>query len=404
MPVNSLSRELMRSAVILVLLFTLILSPVGFARAQSSSSSSSQSKPDQSVPAAGGPQGDTGPIAVPKKKEQEQKPPERQPKLKNPEGMPDYSLTVNVPLVNVDVGVLTKDGQFIPGLKKENFRVLEDGVPQNITGFNQTEAPITAAMLLEFASTNYNFIIDMLTAAYTFTNSLKKEDYVAVISYDMKPETIVDFTQDKRQVLAGLNSMRMPGFRETNLFDALFDTIDRMENIEGRKYIVLISTGCDSFSKLTYDKILAKVKNTKEITIYAIGTGQAQRLRAEAGNYTHYLPCTGFNMEREAVGMDFLQADNQMNTFAHMTGGKAYFPRFIGEMPGIFSDVAQTIRNQYTIAYHPSNTKQDGTYRKLKVEIVDDHGGPLRVVNEKGKAVKYQVVAREGYKAKQVVE
>ncbi len=402
MSVNSLPHALLRSALISLLTFTLVASPMGMAQTQSSGQSSSK-PPDQSVPAAGGPQGDTGSIAVPKKKENE-KPPERTPRLKNPEGMPDYSLSVNVPLVNVDVSVLTRDGQFIPGLKKENFRVLEDGAPQAITGFNQSEAPITAVLLLEFASTNYSFLNDMMSAAYTFTASLKPEDYIAVVSYDMKPEIVVDFTQDKRQVAAGLNSLRMPGFRETNLFDALFDTIDRVENIEGRKYIVLISTGCDSFSKLTYDKILAKVKNTKETTIYTVGTGQALRLYAESHGLTGYLPCTGANFSEAAVRMDFLQADNQMNTFARMTGGKAYFPRFQGEMPGIFSDIAQTIRNQYTIAYHPSNTKQDGSYRKLKIELVDDKGGPLRVVNEKGKPIKYQIVAREGYKAKQVVE
>jgi VWFA-related protein len=398
-----------------LLLFTLVLAPVEIAKAQSSSSQSTlqttsptagqkPGTPDQTVPAAGGPQGDTGPIAVPKKKEKEEKPPERKPRLKNPEGMGDYSLTVNVPLVNVDVGVLTKDGQFIPGLKKENFKVYEDGVPQPITGFNQSEAPITAVLLVEFASTTYGFIYDMLNAAYTFTNSLKKEDYIAVVAYDMKPEIVVDFTQDKRQVFAGLNSLRIPGFRETNLFDALFDTIDRVENIEGRKYIVLISTGCDSFSKLTYNKILDKVKNTKETTIYAVGTGQALRIWAESRNLTRALPCTGSNFEEGAVRLDFLQADNQMKTFASLTGGKAYFPRFEGEMPGIFSDIAQTIRNQYTIAYHPTNSKQDGTYRKLKIELVDDKGGPLRVVNEKGKPIKYQIVARAGYKAKQVVE
>ncbi|MCU1343572.1 MAG: hypothetical protein JWN92_2995, partial [Candidatus Acidoferrum typicum] len=81
----------------------------------------------QQNPAAGGPQGDIGPMAVPKKKT-EDKPPEKQEKVKNPAGLEDYSLRVNVPLVSVDVSVLTKDGQFIPGLKKDNFRIIEDGV------------------------------------------------------------------------------------------------------------------------------------------------------------------------------------------------------------------------------------------------------------------------------------
>jgi VWFA-related protein len=102
---------------------------------------------------------------------------------------------------------------------------------------------------------------------------------------------------------------------------------------------------------------------------------------------------------------DWLQADNQMNTFAHLTGGRAYFPRFTGELPEIMKDIASDIRNQYSLAYHPTNPKLDGTYRKLKVELVAaDGSGPLKVKDQKGKDVKFQVWAREGYTAKHQVE
>jgi hypothetical protein len=100
----------------------------------------------------------------------------------------------------------------------------------------------------------------------------------------------------------------------------------------------------------------------------------------------------------------FLQADNQLSTFAKMTGGRAYFPRFEAEMPEIFNDINANIRNQYTLAYHPTNAKLDGTYRKLKVELVDGNGQPLKMRNEKGKEVKYQIIAREGYTAKHEVD
>jgi hypothetical protein len=93
-----------------------------------------------------------------------------------------------------------------------------------------------------------------------------------------------------------------------------------------------------------------------------------------------------------------------MNTFAKMTGGRAYFPRFQGELPEIFRDIGADIRNQYSLAYHPTNPKLDGTYRKLKVEVIAPDGGPLKVRDQHGKDVKYQVIAREGYTAKHVVE
>ena len=87
--------------------------------------------------------------------------------------------------------------------------------------------------------------------------------------------------------------------------------------------------------------------------------------------------------------MDYLQGDNEMNTFARLTGGRAYFPRFQAELPEIFHDVIGDIRNQYNLAYHPTNPKLDGTYRKLKVEVVAPDGGPLKVKDQKGKDVKY---------------
>ena len=371
----------------MALLALVLSSSLMFAQDQSSQNPNQQPAP----PEAGGPGNDVGPYAIPKKKEEPPPPPPTKPK--KIEGMPDYSLRVDVPLVDLDVSVVTKNGQFIPGLKKENFRVYEDGVPQNISNFNQQEAPITAVMLVEFDSTNYWYLADALNASYTFASGLKKEDWVAVVSYDMRSYIMVDFTQDKRAILGALNMLRIPGFSETNVFDALYDTLDRIDRIEGHKYIILISSGRDTFSKINLDQCLKKIKATPNVSIYAISIGRALREMADARG-----------MVGPIMSTDFLQADNQMNTFARLTGGRAYFPRFEGELPEIFRDIAADIRNEYNLAYHPTNAKLDGTYRKLKVEVVGPDGSPLKVKDQKGKDVKYQVIAREGYTAKHQVE
>jgi VWFA-related protein len=366
--------------------------------AQDQSEPAGGGQKQEAPPEAGGPQNDVGPYAIPKKKE-EPPPPPPPARPKKVEGMPDYSIKVDVPLVNVDVLVTTKDGQFIPGLKKDNFRVLEDGVQQSVADFDVSQAPITAVLLVEFASTNYYFMVDALNASYSFANALKKNDWVAVISYDMKPHILADFTQDKQAVFGALNQLRIPGFAETNLFDALYDTLDRVDQIEGRKYIILVTTGVDTFSKLNLDQIMKKIKTTHDVTIFPISVGFAVRNYCETHRcgYTH-----GIGIP---VGeMDYLQGDNEMRTFARLTGGRAYFPRFQAELPEIFRDVIGDIRNQYNLAYHPTNPKLDGTYRKLKVEVVAPDGGPLKVKDQKGKDVKYTVMAREGYTAKHTVE
>ncbi len=346
-------------------------------------------------PEAGGPQTEVGPYAIPKKKEEPPPPPPPE-KPKKVEGMPDYSIHVDVPVVSVPVMVVTKDGQFISTLEKENFRIYEDGTQQTISNFTVQEAPITAVLLIEFAATNYRFMIDALQASYSFAQSLKKEDWVAVAYYDMKPQILVDFTQDKGAVLGAINQLRVPGFSETNLFDALYDTLDRLDRVQGHKYIILVSTGFDSFSKLTLDQITKKIKTTKDVTIFPISIGWIAR-EVWGGAAPH-------GMGVPISEMDYLQADNQMRNFAKLTGGRFYQPRFQAEYPEVFHDIAGDIRHQYEISYHPTNPKMDATYRKLKVEVVAPDGGPLKVKDQKGKDVKYDIIAREGYTAKHAVE
>ena len=382
----------MRKRIVSISLLTLLFFASSGLLAQDSQQQPNPNKQD-APPAAGGPGDDISPYAIPKKKEDTPPPPPAPTTPKKVEGMPDYSIKVDVPLVNVDVLVTSKDGQFIPGLKQENFRVFEDGVQQPITNFNQSQAPITAVMLIEYASTNYNYMVEALNASYMFASTLKKDDWVAVESYDMRTYILCDFTQDKREVMGALNQLRIPGFSERNLFDALYDTVDRIDRLEGHKYILLVSSGKDTFSKLNLDQIIKKLKGTKDITIYAVSIGRMLREMLDARG-----------MVGGAQQVDFLQSDNQMNTFAHLTGGRAYFPRFQGELPEIFHDISSDIRNQYNIGYKPTNAKLDGTYRKLKVELVAPDGGPLKVRDQHGKDVKVVVYSREGYTAKHQVD
>jgi VWFA-related protein len=394
-PFTSLYR-LLRAAVAMVVLAAMVAAPFGWAQAPSPSSQKPQ--PDQASPDSGGPGADNGSIALPRKKDQPEEAPPPAPaerKVKNPEGMSNYSLRVEVPEVTVDVGVLLeKTHQFVPNLKPSNFRVYEDGVEQKIAGFKRVEAPITALLLCEFASTSWWFLNDMWNAAWAFAQQLRPQDYVALMTFDMRTQIVTDFTQDKRQLYQAINSMQMPGFSERNLFDALYEAEDRLSRIEGRKYIILIASGRDTMSKLTLDKIMQKVKTTPDITIFTVSTGGAVRAMSEGRG----------GWDSQMRDMDYLQADNEMKTFAKMTGGESFFPRFAGEMPDIFSAINTNIRSKYELVYHPTNAKQDGTYRKLRVELVDDEGNPLRFQDEKHKPLKYDVIARDGYRARPEVE
>lgn len=311
-------------------------------------------------------------------------------------GLPTFKSDVAV--VTVDVAVTDAKGHFIPGLAPSYFRVLEDNVPQQIKSISPGEAPMTVAMVIEFSAKFQQYWgptwRQTLTAAYGFAQSLKPDDYLAIVAYDLRPEILTDFTTDRGKIGEALQRLNIPGFSEANLYDALTDTANRMSGIEGRKAIVLISSGIDTFSKLNYGET-RKILQEDGVPVYPIGLMQALRDMIEARGGL-----------QGPAGLDFLQADNAMRTFAKETGGVAFFPRFFGEFPTIFQQINQALRSQYVITYEPTNKAHDGTYRKIKVELVNPATNePLAMKDQKsGKPIKYQIFAKSGYKAPREVE
>ena len=312
---------------------------------------------------------------------------------RNPDAGPTPTFKSDVDIVTLDVAVIGPNGQFIPQIPAGNFRVLEDNVPQQIRKVDMAQAPLTVAMVVEFSNKfqNLNTRLGWETwtqtrqLVWTFANQLKPEDYCAVITYAMKSEILTDFTTDKRKIQEALQQLQIPTWHEVNMFDAMTDTADRMSAIEGRKAILLITSGIDTFSKLTFDQTRKRLQEAG-VPIYSISL---------MGLLREFMP---------VVPMDLLQADNELNTFAKETGGRAFFPKFQGEYPGVFNDLRQALGTQYVITYSSSNKTHDGTFRKIKVELVDPNGKPLPIKDQKGKPVKYAILTKSGYKAPREVE
>jgi len=335
------------------------------------------------------------PTETPQEQEKPTIPSEFKKQKETPPDTPTFQS--NATTVTVDVSVLDDKNRFIPRIPQNNFRVMEDGVPQQIAQFGQGEAPMTICMLIEFSGRFQAYWsqgwYETLQASYGFLQTLKPEDNVAVVAYDLRPTILSDFSPDKRKAEEAMARLRIPGFSESNVFDALTDMASRMEAIEGRKAILLMGTGLDTFSKITFDKT-RKMLQESGVPIYSISLLQVARMMAESSGAMGPI-----------ANMDFLQADNEMRTFAKETGGMSFFPRFIGEYPSVFRQIEDAMRSQYALAYHPTNTARDGRFRRIKVELVNpDTNEPLRVTNEKGKPVKYQVVAKAGYKAPKEVD
>jgi VWFA-related protein len=292
---------------------------------------------------------------------------------------PQVSIAVESNVVNIDAVVTDQDGNILTNLKKENFRVLDNNQPQQISNFAPSEAPITIVVLMEFSQLGGQwYAYEAKTWGYDFLGHLNDKDYVAFKTFDLQTHVLVDFTRNKQEVAQAVAGLFFPTFREANLFDALLETLDQLRDVKGKKSILLLASGFDTFSKHTLDQTLRRVKET-DVPIFSVGMAEELQVRSPRGDSINYL-----------------QAKNQLNTFAEMTGGYAWFPRFQGEMNGIFNTVAAFLRSQYTLGFTPS-TSPDGKYHKLKLEIVDEQGSPMMQPDKKGKMKKVIVIARQGY-------
>ena len=292
---------------------------------------------------------------------------------------PDFS--VEASLVNVNVLVTDEDGRVISGLKQENFRVLDNGVPQEISSFAPSTAPITIVMLLEYSSLGYNYYAAKAASwADRFLDELEPRDWVALVTYDMNSTVRADFTRNRANVRDSLRGLGFPMFSEANLFDALIQTLDKLEPVKGRKSILLLTTGANTFGEATFDDVMKRLKGS-DVTVFSIALAEEEYTRSRSSD------------------ISYLQARSFLNAFSEQTGGIAYFPRFAAEIHENFEGITGFLRNEYTLTFSPKGKFRDAKFHKLAVQAIRPDGSRLTVKDEKGRERKLKVFARSGYMA-----
>ena len=310
---------------------------------------------------------------------------------------PAKKFKTNVEVVNVDFTVTNKNGELISGgLSIDDFEVYEDGIKQAVTNFSPIEGPITTILLIDYSKQSYLMSLysqeEVWYGPIEFVRSLKEEDWAAILIYDrriynekddQKNGIFRDFTQSKDELEKTLrNIFRSPAvWSESCLVDAVKSTIEMVnanrEDLNEKISLILVSTGLDTFSQNQYDKVLKEVQNSG-VVIYAVGIGQQLRTRLDP-----YID----TLDR----MEFLVSDNRLKSFSELTGGEAFFPKFVGELPAIFENISNSLRNQYSLGYVSSNLKRDGKFRKIEVKVIKT------MTNKKGKAEKLTAHHRKGY-------
>ena len=278
-------------------------------------------------------------------------PPEPPPPQNTPEPplQSAYTIQRSVDLVVLHVSVTDDRGQFVPGLKEENFRVFEDDSEQKISLLRQEDAPVSMGLLIDNSGSMADKLEKVNAAALTFVKTSNPEDEVFVAHFNDKYTFDRDFTNDVGELKKALEQADPDS--STALYDATATSLDRLKRgYLDKKVLLIVSDGEDNSSQRSLDAALHEAQRSSAL-IYAVGL-----LREEKPE----------SAERDRQALLAL---------TRATGGSALFPENLEDVEFTCAQIARDIRHQYTLAYYPTNTRKDGSFRSVRVQIVPPPGG-----------------------------
>ena len=234
------------------------------------------------------------------------------------------------------ISATDKEDHFVTDLAKEDFRVFENDVEQNVLDFYREDRPITMAFLLDSSGSMREKLKEVHKAAASFVETLRAEDRALVIDFDEKVFLVQDLTADQEKLREAITSTEAIG--GTSIYDALHAAYRKIGDVEGRKVIILLTDGEDSSSQFGYKRILEEAKLNATM-IFAIALGGE-------GSVDKSVP----------------------RSFADMTGGRFYFVNKAADLAGVYQRIAEELRTQYYLAYSTTNNEWDGRWMKVRVE------------------------------------
>lgn len=293
---------------------------------------------------------------------------------------------------SVTMKLLVQDpnGYFIPDLHPDNFAVYENGVRQQNVHVEVEHAPVTLGVLMEYGgrspSIDRLLSSDVRRAVRELADIVEGSDKIALWKYNDKTEKVVDFTSNRATVNEALDAMHPPEFSETNLYDAVISVVNQMRPITGRKAIVLISSGIDTFSKANFEAALNVARNS-DTPIYVVsfvsGLRNLVELHEPNGPLAH---------------VNWQTVEKQLQEIARTSGGRTYSPESTIDLSAIYDDLLENLRVRYVITYRSSNAGNLNSPRTVRVELVAPKtGGPLRIVDSNGRPIRASVILQDSY-------
>jgi Ca-activated chloride channel family protein len=292
-------------------------------------------------------------------------------------------------MVTIKLLVQDPQGYFIPNIRRENFAVYENGVRQN-ADVEIEHPPASLALLFEYGGRypgmNKSLAMEVSTAARQLFDALGRDDKVAIWKYADRPQLLTDFSRDHEKLKESFYTLDPPPISEANLYDALAAVLERMRTVSGRKAIVLISSGVDTFSKTTFEDVL-KVARSSDTPVYVIGLGAILRELAE-------LPGSAAPSAR----LDWKRAENQLQEIARTSGGRFYSPTTTVDLSAIYDDMLEHLKVRYVITYKSSTIGSLDSPRTVRIELVNPkNGGPLQIVDASGRTIQAHVIVQDSY-------
>ena len=275
-------------------------------------------------------------------------------------GTGEFSVKVDVNWIYLNVSVRDRlTNRSIPDLKRDDFLVYEDSQQQRIEQFQSTDAPFSILLLLDVSGSTDDYVADVKTAAIEFLRQMRSDDRVAIAIFNSNTYMVHAFTSDRRRLERQIRRIRSGG--GTAFYDALDVSVnDYLYGEEGRKAIVVFTDGVDgqligqrsSGSRITFGELYRSIEETESII------------------YTIFLDTQ--NRGGQGNGRAYETAYAQMQRIADQTGGRFYGPNSIYDVQRMFQEIADDLRVQYLLAYNSTNTNNDGSWRRISIEVRDN--------------------------------
>jgi Ca-activated chloride channel homolog len=296
-------------------------------------------------------------------------------------------------VVTIEMLVQDPNGYFIPNIRRENFAVYEDGVRQQAASVEIEHGAVSVGLLLEhggrYQSLNDALNLAVSMAATQFLDEIGNDDEVAIWTYGDKVTEICRFSREHEAPREALSSLRAAPFSELNFYDAVVETLLRMpvmQVLTGRKALLVISSGLDTFSKATYQDAL-QAAGQSIMPIYAIDLDPFIRSRASlSSNSVPY------------ARLDWPRAESRLQRIARASGGRMYALPPGLDLAGVYDDLMENLRVRYVITYKSTADPDTTSARIVRIELIDSRtGGPLRIVDASGRSVGSKVIVEDSY-------